>query len=396
MRYDLLVIGNDPAGCWGAVSAAKLSKRVAVVEPPRDALSELEQTAKETLPEILSDQLVAKGAQRENEATTSIPTPHFANSIESDRFRSHAIHRSATIAPSDLTADTDHSLESLRFRLRMHANLDRDVFRDLYRRYDVETFYGDARLIDAHTVLVDDDLRSYWLEAHRIAIATGSRPRRPERLPHDDQAIVDSHTFWEQNATPPGSAMVIGAGATGACHAALLASLGIPVRLIDGRSEPLADCDQSIRELLEVYRLTGKLVPDFGEEAIALEQLANGLIRAVLTTGRRVTSQLALLALERLGATGHLNLPAVGVSVDENGRLWCDGHFRTWASHIYGVGDVVGFPQTTLSAMDQGLRMVRHAFHTSRTRTTAIRRHLTEVRQSAFVGVPALAGQGAA
>jgi NAD(P) transhydrogenase len=356
MRYDLLVIGDDPAGRWSAVSAAKLSKRVAIVEPPRNPLNELEHAARAMLPEVLSDQFVAEFSVREG-------------------------------APRPIAvADTSRTLESLRSRLRFSADLDHDVFRDLFRRYDVDTFHGDARLIDEHTVLVDDELRSFWLEAHRIVIATGSRPRRPERLPNDDTAIVDACTVWSQPALPNGSAIVVGAGMTGATHAALLASLGVPVSLIDGRENALADCHQTTRELLEACRLTGKVVQFFGEEAIAAEQLANGLLRVVLTTGARVTCELVLLALERLGVTEHLNLSAAGLNADENGRLWCDGYYRTFVSHIYGLGDVVGYPQSRMSAMDQGLRLVRHAFHTSRTRTTAMRHHLAELRRSAVIG----------
>jgi NAD(P) transhydrogenase len=352
MRYDLLVIGNDPAGRWSAVSAAKLSKRVAIIESPRDRLSELEHAARSKLPEILTERLVADSSAREG-----IPSPR----------------------PCDFAAS---SLSALREQLHSAADLDHDVFADLFLRYDVDTFHGDARLIDEHSVLVDDELRSFWVEAHRIVIATGSRPRRPEQLPADDTSILDSRTVWDRSELPDGDAVVIGAGSTGASHAALLASLGVPVRLVDGRATALADCHQTIRELIEAYRLTGKVVLESGEEAIALEQLSDGMLRTVLTTGRRVTSQFALLALERLGVTEHLNLTAAGLNADENGRLWCDGYYRTWVSHIYGLGDVVGYPQSRMSAMDQGLRLVRHAFHTSRTRTAAMRQHLSDCRRT--------------
>src|ERR1700683_158280 len=38
MRYDLLVIGSGPAGQKGAIAAAKLQKRVAIVERQIDAM----------------------------------------------------------------------------------------------------------------------------------------------------------------------------------------------------------------------------------------------------------------------------------------------------------------------------------------------------------------------
>ncbi|MBI5757834.1 MAG: FAD-dependent oxidoreductase [Planctomycetales bacterium] len=379
MRYDLLVIGDDPAGRWSAVSAAKLSKRVAIIEPPRDLLTEIERSARVKLPEILAEQLALEFARREGE-----PVSNTGKSRKSSRIT----------AP--VPRGRHATLSALHVRLRASADLDQSVFRELSDRYDIATFHGDSRLIDAHSVLVDDELQSHWLEAHRIVIATGTRPRRPERLPSDERSIVDSRTFWERPAVPLGDTIVIGAGTTGASHAALLASLGVAVRLIDGRNDALAERDQTTRDLIDFHRLTGRVVLDTGEEVIGLDQLANGRLHAVLTTGRRVSTQHALLSLERLGMTDHLNLAAANIHPDENGRLWCDRYFRTFVSHIYGLGDVVGFPQTSLSAMDQGLRLVRHAFHTSSTRTAAMRRHLTAVRQAAVVEMPDLVGQGAA
>jgi NAD(P) transhydrogenase len=42
--------------------------------------------------------------------------------------------------------------------------------------------------------------------------------------------------------------------------------------------------------------------------------------------------------------------------------LWCDEDQRTWAAHIYGAGDVVGFPVLAGSTSEQGRRAVCHAF----------------------------------
>ncbi|MCX7421451.1 MAG: hypothetical protein NT013_18165, partial [Planctomycetia bacterium] len=45
-----------------------------------------------------------------------------------------------------------------------------------------------------------------------------------------------------------------------------------------------------------------------------------------------------------------------------HGRLWCNEHFQTWIKHIYGVGEVVGFPALAHLAMEQGRTAINHAF----------------------------------
>jgi NAD(P) transhydrogenase len=57
-----------------------------------------------------------------------------------------------------------------------------------------------------------------------------------------------------------------------------------------------------------------------------------------------------------------LNLLAAGLQSDEQGRLWCNEHGQTWARHIYGIGDVVGFPEVSQVSLDQAGRVLRHAF----------------------------------
>ncbi len=69
-----------------------------------------------------------------------------------------------------------------------------------------------------------------------------------------------------------------------------------------------------------------------------------------------------LYSTGRCGDTEFLNLEAAGLEVDERGRLWCNEDHQTWVEHIYGVGDIVGFPALASVAMEQGRRAACHAF----------------------------------
>jgi NAD(P) transhydrogenase len=64
----------------------------------------------------------------------------------------------------------------------------------------------------------------------------------------------------------------------------------------------------------------------------------------------------------REGRTAGLDLDNAGVSTDDRGRIEVDQQFRTDVDHIFGVGDVIGFPALAATSMDQGRLAAHHAF----------------------------------
>jgi len=72
-------------------------------------------------------------------------------------------------------------------------------------------YQGLARFEDAHTLLIDDDIR---LTAERIIIATGSRPVIPKPFDVAGDRLVTSDTLFEWR-TLPESVAVFGPGTTG-------------------------------------------------------------------------------------------------------------------------------------------------------------------------------------
>jgi NAD(P) transhydrogenase len=57
-----------------------------------------------------------------------------------------------------------------------------------------------------------------------------------------------------------------------------------------------------------------------------------------------------------------LNLEAVGVTVEERGRLAVNEYFQTSIPHIYAAGDVIGFPSLASTSMEQGRLAACHMF----------------------------------
>ena len=84
-----------------------------------------------------------------------------------------------------------------------------------------------------------------------------------------------------------------------------------------------------------------------GDEVIGVETRGDNRAAVGVARGKVFVADVVLVCVGRIGETDRLNLEAVGVGLDERGRVWCDADGGTWASHIKAVGDVVGFRATS-------------------------------------------------
>ncbi|HWP58404.1 MAG TPA: FAD-dependent oxidoreductase [Candidatus Acidoferrales bacterium] len=64
----------------------------------------------------------------------------------------------------------------------------------------------------------------------------------------------------------------------------------------------------------------------------------------------------------RLLSPASLRREALGIERDGRGRILVNEHFQTKLTHIYAVGDVIGFPNLASTSMEQGRMAACHAF----------------------------------
>ena len=156
--------------------------------------------------------------------------------------------------------------------------------------------------------------------------------------------------------------IVVGAGVIGIEYAIMLATLGVQVTVVDGRERLLDFCDTEIVDTLIYHARSLGIVFRLGEDVVGIQKLPQGMVFVQLESGKRLVSETVLFTVGRVGDTADLNLHAAGLEPDERGRLWCNENHQTWVPHIYGAGDVVGFPALASVSMEQGRRAVCHAF----------------------------------
>jgi NAD(P) transhydrogenase len=332
MRYDLLVIGSGPAGQKGAIAAAKLNKRVAIVDKRECGPGGV----------CLHSGTIPSKTMRE--AILHL-TGYRQRDVYGERYR-------------DKRKITMHDLKR---QIAYVIDHELDVIHDQLDRNRVDLYSGKARFVGPHEVLVQNRDGTTRLEAECLLVATGTKPARPARIPFDRKRVFDSDEILDLEHIPR-SLIVVGGGVIGLEYAIMFATLGVRVTVVDGRERLLEFCDREIVETLLFHARSLGMTMRLGEDVIGIDPLDDNHVAVELESGKRLIADNVLYAAGRVGDTDELNLEAAGLKPDERGRLWCDENHRTWAHHIYGVGDVVGFPALASVSMEQGRRAVCHAF----------------------------------
>lgn len=333
MRYDLLVIGNTPAGHQAALAAASLGKKVAIVHAPRACGLELDLVGN---PAFTFDQL--------RETLHDLPE------------LLQGTGKSRGLAPQRI------DLESVRNQFARLAEQDRKFAREQLRRNRVSTFAGEVSFQTPHQLSVTQNGgATHVVEAERILIASEMRPVRRSDVDFDGRRIFDPNDLLRLEKLP-GSVHVIGAGETGLRCAVLLAELGTRVTVVDGRADSedilTTEAHQRLWEEARALNVEFRL----GEDVIHIARQGASRVSLTLESGRQLTAESALVATGNYAATQGLHLERAGLKSDERGRLWCNARQQTWTEHIYAAGDVVGFPAQAQSAAHSGVQAVRHAF----------------------------------
>ena len=331
-EYDLVVIGSGPAGQKGAICAAKLRKKVAIIDRQRTIGGVCVHTG--TIPsKMLREAILYLSGFRQR-------TFYGRGYVVKDR-----------ILMSDLV-----------FRAQSVMTREVEVIKAQLRRNYVTTLEGDACFKDAHTVEIHSEEGVQLVHGENILIACGTRPAHSDDIPIDGKRIFDSdqvHCLEEV----PRELIVVGAGIIGLEFASMFATLGVKVTLLDQRPTLLDFVDREIieslcyqlRQLGTVFRLGEKVV------SVGFDQERDRVF-AKLESGKIVRGQALLYTIGRQANSDKLNLEAAGLQSDGRGKLVVNDHFQTAVPHIYAAGDVIGFPALASTSMEQGRLASSHMF----------------------------------
>jgi len=333
VEVDLLVIGSGPSGQKAAIQAAKLDKRVAVVE------------------------------RRDRIGGVSIHT----GTIPSKTLREAVLEQLAkrpldVLDPTRQEESEEETLRQLMDRAARVVGGEAAVVREQFRRNRVGLVHGEAAFVDDHTVEVAADSRPQTISAEHIVVAVGTRPARPASVCFDDRTVIDSDGLLKLQHHVPHSMTVVGAGVIGMEYASMFGALGTKVTVVDQGDQVLRFLDREIGEAFQYLLRRHNVSFRLREKVASVEPRANGGVKTVLASGKEIVSETVLYATGRQGATDTLRLEHAGLEADKRGRIPVDEEYRTKVPHIFAVGDVSGRSGLAATAMEQGRLAALHAF----------------------------------
>ena len=326
-EFDLVAIGSGPAGQRAAVQAAKLGKRVAVIEKNRNIGGVCVETG--TIPSKTFREAV--WALTGGQGTGVRPTA-----------------------------------EQLLARVSDVVRREIDVLDNQLRRNDIAVIRGEARFQDPHTLLVRSEAGSRPVRAEKIVVAVGTRAVTPPGAVVDGEVALSSDDIIRLKRLPR-AMTVVGGGVIGIEYASIFAALGIEVTVVERRDRILDFADREIVDEL-IHQMRKRNVTFRFGEAVERFEVSDGPPRRgvlFLESGKRIVSDLVLFSAGRTGATDQLNLAAAGLVADDRGRLAVDPEFRTAVPHILAAGDVIGYPSLAATSSEQGRLAACHAFGVS-------------------------------
>lgn len=325
LQYDLVVVGSGPAGRRGAIQAAKLGKKVLVIEQ-------------------------GKRVGGVSVHTGTIPSKTLRETaLNLSGWRERGFYGRSYRVKEEISAD------DLRRRLLITLNHEVEVLEHQFARNRVQHIRGKASFIDASTLqVIKDDGETMQVTGASVLLAVGTKPFRPDYIPFDGKTVLDSDELLDIQDLPR-SMVVIGAGVIGIEYATIFSALDTAVTVIDPKATMLDFIDKEIIEDFTYQLRDRNMKLLLGQKADKVERLENGKVELMLDSGRRLTTDMVLFAAGRMGATDALNLQAIGLDADSRGRLKVNPEtFQTSVANIYAAGDVVGFPSLASTSMEQG------------------------------------------
>jgi NAD(P) transhydrogenase len=329
--YDLIVLGCGPAGQRAAIQAAKVRKKVAIV-----------------------DQREVVGGVCVN--TGTIPSKSFKEAV---LFLSG--YRQRNIYGAGYRVKTDIQMSDLTFRCNRIMAAEIEVIKAQLARNQVEVYSGHAGFIDPHTIEIRSHSGVIRKTAAFVVVATGAVPHRPNNVKFNGRTIFDSDDILNLKKLPR-ELTVVGGGVIGTEYASMFAALGVHVTIIDARKRLLGFVDEEVIECLQYQMRSMGLTLRLGEEVKSCAPRDDGQVVTQLKSGKVIVSDCVLFSAGRTSATHNLGLENIGIKPDDRGRITVNEHYQTEVPHVYAAGDVIGFPALASTSSAQGRLASAHIF----------------------------------
>lgn len=328
-QFEVVIIGGGPGGYVGAIRAAQLGFKVAIIEGRKN----------------LGGTCMNVGCIPSKALLASTEHYHFAK----ERFAKHGIiAKDLKIDLGKMMARKDAVVDQLAGGLTM-----------LMKKNKIEVINGWATLKDSHTIEVapgEGGGEALTVEAENIILATGSSAIELPFLKCDGEKIVISD---QAIALPevPKKLVVIGGGAIGLELASVWSRLGSEVTVVEFLPQiggsfdgDVAKQTQKILEKqgLTIHTKTKVESAEVGKKGVKLKASQGG-------KELDLEADVVLVAVGRKPNTDGLGAEEAGIKLTDRGRIRVNEKWQTSLSNVYAIGDVIDGPMLAHKAEEEGV-----------------------------------------
>jgi len=334
-QFDVLVIGGGPGGYVGAIRAAQLGFNVACCES--NAYAD------------------PKGEPRLGGTCLNVGCIPSKALLHTSHLFEEASHGFAAQGISVGTPKID--VPTMVERKNTIVKQLTTGIKGLFKKNKVTLLSGHGSLVaqsdGGWLVKVGDEV----VEARQVIVATGSRPRHLPGVAVDNVVVCDNVGALDIKAVPKKLA-IIGAGVIGLEMGSVWRRLGSEVTILEALPDFLSVADVDVaKEATKVFRKQGldiQLGVTIGDVKVAKKGVS---IAYTDKDGQaqKLDADRLIVSVGRVPNTEGLNAEAVGLKLDERGRIDVDDHCRTNLPGVWAVGDVVSGPMLAHKAMEEAV-----------------------------------------
>lgn len=326
-EFDLVVIGSGPGGYVGAIRAAQLGLKTAIIEKRKS----------------LGGTCLNIGCIPSKALLESSELYHIAR----ERMSEHGIQTSSVVLDLGVMMKRkDKIVKELT-----------DGIAFLMKKNKIASFSGAGRLAGKGRVVVDSNGETTELIAKNVMLATGSEPVELPFLKFDGKRVISSTEALALDAIPERLA-IIGAGAIGLEMGSVWSRLGSKVTLIEMLPRAAPFCDEDAGKALERALKRQGLDFRFNTQVASADVAADTVTLVCKDKDGKTESIVCdkvLVAVGRRPYSEGLGLVEAGVETDKRGFVEVDDQYRTTAANVYAIGDLIGGAMLAHKAEDEGV-----------------------------------------
>ena len=329
-KYNIAVLGGGPGGYVAAIRAGQLGLKTVVIDKDR-----------------LGGICLNWGC---------IPTKSLLKNAEIyDTIKNHG--EDFGISAKELTFDFTKIIKRSR-------NISEKITNNveiLVKKNKVDRIKGFGKIVSKNQIDIFDEggKKIQSVNADKIIIATGARPRSVPSIPIDKKNII---TSTEAMILPeqPKEFIVIGAGAIGIEFAYFYNVLGTKVTVIEMLDSILPIEDKDLSDTLaRSFRKRG--IEIYTKSTVEKAEVKGNKVEVTIKIDGEIKKLSADKVLSAIGVTGNVEgfgLEELGVELFKNHIKVNKSTYETSVNGIFAIGDVIGPPWLAHVASAEGIHCV--------------------------------------